>query len=155
VNVDTKALIDEAERQIPKSDAFIAARYRFQILRLFFYSDQHALATDYYEKVARTFSVENSVKYRAMELAAGAYPGRRCSGKRTIFTRWSLTALLAERVVLQIFPPDGRCRLKETCAGKNTARGWCRGNCWALCRQRCCNRQHLRHESVKSPPLLI
>jgi len=73
VNVDTKSLIEEAQRAIPKSDSFIAARYRFQILRLLFYSEQYALAAEYYEKTSRNFSTESSVKYRTMELAGGAY----------------------------------------------------------------------------------
>jgi hypothetical protein len=73
IQVDVPQLIQEAEARIAKVDRFIAARYRFQILRLLFYSDQFAAASAYFEKNKGTFTAENSVKYRFMELAAGAY----------------------------------------------------------------------------------
>jgi len=73
IEIDVAQRIRDAEQQIPKVDRFIAARYRFQILRLLFYSDQFAVAIAYYERNIGTFTVESSVKYRFMELAAGAY----------------------------------------------------------------------------------
>jgi len=73
IDVDVPQLIRDAEDRIPKVDRFIAARYRFQVLRLLFYSDRFAEAAAYYEKYSGTFAVENSVKYRFMEMGAGAY----------------------------------------------------------------------------------
>ncbi len=66
-------LIDTAERRIPQSDKFLAQRYRFQVMRLMYYSGQYAAAQKYFEQYKDSFTEENSPKYRFMDLAAGAY----------------------------------------------------------------------------------
>ena len=71
--IDVPQMIRDAETRIPKVDRFIAARYRFQVLRILFYSDRFDEAAAYYEKYRGTITAESSVKYRFMELAAGAY----------------------------------------------------------------------------------
>jgi hypothetical protein len=68
-----RELIAEAESRIRESDKFIAQRYRFQVLRLMFYSGQYGTAQNYFEQTNTTFAEENSPKYRVTALAAGAY----------------------------------------------------------------------------------
>jgi hypothetical protein len=79
--VDTKKLIEEANLRIPSSAPYIAGRYRFQILRMLYYSGQYAEAQKYYEQFGSTFKDENSVRYRFMELAGGAYAKEKKFGK--------------------------------------------------------------------------
>src|SRR5206468_3028109 len=43
-------LMDSAENKIPQSDKFIAQRYRFQVMRLLFYSGRYADAQNYFER---------------------------------------------------------------------------------------------------------
>jgi len=66
-------LLERAERQLRGADRFISQRYRFQVLRLQYYSGQFEAAQRYFEQNSGTFVDENSVKYRSMSLAAGAY----------------------------------------------------------------------------------
>jgi hypothetical protein len=74
VNIENvKALIDRAENAARNSDKFLAQRYRFQAIRLMFYSGQSADAQQYFERYKGTFTEENSPKYRFMSTAAGAY----------------------------------------------------------------------------------
>jgi hypothetical protein len=73
ITVDTEKLIAEANFRIPSSDAFLAGRYRFQILRMLFYKGQYTEAQKYYEQFGSTYRNESSVRYRFMELAGGAY----------------------------------------------------------------------------------
>ena len=68
-------LIDTAERRIPQSDKFLAQRYRFQVMRLMYYSGQYAAAQKYFEQYKDSFTGENSPKYRFMDLAAGLLQG--------------------------------------------------------------------------------
>jgi hypothetical protein len=65
--------IERAERQVPGADAFISQRYRFQVLRLLFYSGQYSAAQSYFERHRASFANENSPAYRSISLAAGAY----------------------------------------------------------------------------------
>lgn len=66
-------LINTAERSISRVDRFLGQRYRFQVLRLMYYSGQYARAQQYFETHKGRFTEENSPKYRFMDLAAGAY----------------------------------------------------------------------------------
>ncbi len=63
------------------SDPFLEQRYHFQILRLFFYSDQYERCLAYYEEHKNAFDKEGSVKYRAMDLAAGSLYRQKEFGK--------------------------------------------------------------------------
>jgi hypothetical protein len=74
VNIaNVKKLIDTADNAAKKSDRFLAQRYRFQALRLMFYSGQFADAQRYFERYKGIFREENSPKYRFISTAAGAY----------------------------------------------------------------------------------
>ncbi len=53
-------------------DPFLRRRYRFQILRLLFYSAQYADCAREYAAHRDEFEAGGSLKYRAMDLAAGA-----------------------------------------------------------------------------------
>jgi hypothetical protein len=66
-------LLNGAERQLRGADKFLAQRYRFQTLRLLFYSGQYPDAQRYFEQNRAAFTEENSPKYRSMSIAAGAY----------------------------------------------------------------------------------
>jgi len=70
---DIRKLIDAAEQRTTLPDRFIALRYRFQAMRLLFFSGQYAETQKYFERYKDSFRDENSPKYRFMELAAGAY----------------------------------------------------------------------------------
>lgn len=72
-SASVRELIDTAERRIPQSDRFLAQRYRFQVMRLMYYSGQYAAAQKYFEQYKDSFTEQNSPKYRSMDLAAGAY----------------------------------------------------------------------------------
>lgn len=54
-------------------DKFLQDRYRFQRLRLMFYTGRYADARQYYAANIALFTVESSVKYRFMDVAAGSY----------------------------------------------------------------------------------
>ena len=54
------------------SEAFLDRRYRFQILRLLFYSEKFDECVRYYETHRVEFDKGGSLQYRAMDLAAGA-----------------------------------------------------------------------------------
>src|SRR5262249_22548408 len=74
VDVDhAKELINAAEARIAKVDKFLAERYRFQVMRLLFYTEQFSDAQKYFGRYKGVFNQENSPKYRFMQLAAGAY----------------------------------------------------------------------------------
>lgn len=53
-------------------DPFLTERYRFQRLRLMFYTGRYADAERYYAASADAFKTESSIKYRFLSLAAGA-----------------------------------------------------------------------------------
>ena len=73
LNVDAQQLLAQINAQAPRVDRFLGTKYRFQALRILFYSGRYTEAQNYYERFARTFTIENSAKYRAMEIAGGAY----------------------------------------------------------------------------------
>lgn len=54
-------------------DKFLQERYRFQRLRLMFYTQRYADAQKYYSANIASFTNESSVKYRFMHSAAGAF----------------------------------------------------------------------------------
>lgn len=72
--------VEEAEQMVQKgrqdlaavSDPQLQARYHFQILRMLFYSQKYADAIAYYDANVRSFNSVKSIRYRSMELAAGA-----------------------------------------------------------------------------------
>jgi hypothetical protein len=68
-----KKLMETAENGARKSDKFLAQRYRFQVIRLLFYSGEFPAVQQYYEQFKAGFTEENSPKYRFMDTAAGAY----------------------------------------------------------------------------------
>jgi hypothetical protein len=70
---EVRMLIDTAENAVKKSDRFLAQRYRFQVIRLLFYSGQFTAAQQYFDQYKAVFTDENSPKYRFMDVAAGAY----------------------------------------------------------------------------------
>jgi len=78
---ETQAMLDDAEAQIRKADKFIAQRYRFQVLRILFYSNRFAEVEKYFEQHKGDFTIEGSVKYRSMNLAGGAYYKNKKFGK--------------------------------------------------------------------------
>jgi hypothetical protein len=68
-----QGLIAGAEGRISRADRFLAQRYRFQALRLMYYSGQYQRAQQYFERHKGSFNEENSPKYRFIDIAAGAY----------------------------------------------------------------------------------
>jgi hypothetical protein len=78
---NVKRLIDTADNAARKSDRFLAQRYRFQTIRLMFYSGQFADAQRYFERYKGAFTEENSPKYRFIGIAAGAYYSDKKYGK--------------------------------------------------------------------------
>ncbi len=54
------------------SDPFLQERYRFQRLRLMFYTGQHSEAEKYYAANIATFKTDSTIKYRFIDIAAGA-----------------------------------------------------------------------------------
>jgi hypothetical protein len=68
-----RELIAMAAQRIPQADKFLAQRYRFQVIRLMYYSGQYTAAQDYFDQYRGGFTEENSSKYRFMHIAAGAY----------------------------------------------------------------------------------
>jgi len=83
-----KELMDSAEKQTLGSDKFLVQRYRFQVMRLLYYSGRFADAQKYFEQYKNTFTDETSPKYRFMSLAAGAYYKDRQYGKANyLFSR--------------------------------------------------------------------
>ena len=54
-------------------DKFLQERYRFQRLRLMFYTGRNADAEQYYAANIASFTMESSVKYRFIDVAAGSY----------------------------------------------------------------------------------
>ena len=79
--VTVQELIDSAENKIPQSDKFIAERYRFQVMRLLYYSSRYSDAQNYFERYKTSFKEESSPKYRFVHLAAGAYYKEKKYGK--------------------------------------------------------------------------
>jgi hypothetical protein len=74
-------LIDTAESRVSRADKFLSQRYRFQALRLMYYSGQYERAQQYYERYKGDFTEENSLKYRFMDIGAGAYYREQKYGK--------------------------------------------------------------------------
>jgi hypothetical protein len=68
-----QTLIEIAEQQMRGSDSFLTQRYRFQVMRLMYYTGQFSEAQKYFERYKGSFTGENTPKYRFMDLAAGAY----------------------------------------------------------------------------------
>lgn len=67
-------LLTASETQLAGvKDPFLQERYRFQRLRLMFYTGRHADAERYYAEQIGTFATESSVKYRFIEVAAGSF----------------------------------------------------------------------------------
>jgi len=56
-----------------KHPIVFARRYRFQVMRLMYYSGQYARAQKYFEQYKDNFTEDDSPKYRFMDLAAGGY----------------------------------------------------------------------------------
>ena len=54
-------------------DKFLQDRYRYQRIRLMFYTGRYAQAEQYYTANITAFTIESSVKYRFMGAAAGSY----------------------------------------------------------------------------------
>src|SRR5262245_35171485 len=57
---EAKRLIDVAESRIKNADKFIAERYRFQVIRLIYYSGRYVDAQNYFEQYKGIFTSENS-----------------------------------------------------------------------------------------------
>jgi hypothetical protein len=74
-------LIKIAESRVSRADKFLAQRYRFQALRLMYYSGQYERAQQYYERYKGAFTEENSPKYRFVDIAAGSYYKEQKYGK--------------------------------------------------------------------------
>ena len=55
------------------SDPFLQERYRFQRLRLMFYSGRHSEAEKYYNANLDSFKSSSGGKYRFMDIAAGSF----------------------------------------------------------------------------------
>ena len=67
-------LLAASEPQLASvQDKFLAERYRFQRLRLMFYTGRYADAQKYYAENLAAFTTESSVKYRFMDVAAGSF----------------------------------------------------------------------------------
>lgn len=67
------AIIADAERQLRGADRFLAQRYRFQIVRLLYYTSQFSAAENYFERNQHAFAADNSPTYRTIAAVAGAY----------------------------------------------------------------------------------
>jgi len=66
-------LIEDGRGSLKKGAApFLERRYHFQILRLLFYSGKYDECISYYEEHRTVFSAADSIRYRAMDLAAGS-----------------------------------------------------------------------------------
>lgn len=67
-----KLLAGSAAQLSSIRDPFLQERYRFQRLRLMFYTSRHAEAEKYYNENINTFKSESGMKYRFMDIAAGS-----------------------------------------------------------------------------------
>jgi hypothetical protein len=74
-------LIEASSALIAKADVFVAERYKFQVIRLMFYTEKYSEAQKYFEKNKDSIRAEGSVKYRFTEVAAGAYYKQKEYGK--------------------------------------------------------------------------
>jgi hypothetical protein len=67
-------LIDGGKRSFLNAKSnFIKQRYLFQIVRLFFNSEQYDECLTFYQQTENLFTQENTIKYRIMGYVAGAY----------------------------------------------------------------------------------
>lgn len=74
-------LVEASSALIAKADSFVAERFRFQVLRLKFYTEQYEEAQKYYEANKDSIHPDSSVKHRFTEVAAGAYYKQKQYGK--------------------------------------------------------------------------
>jgi hypothetical protein len=68
-----KLIVEAKKKASTTANYFIKNRYQFQILRLYFYSNQFQEAQNYYNKTVKSFLSQSSVKARFLELGAGSY----------------------------------------------------------------------------------
>lgn len=67
-------LIDGGKKQLTSvKSGFIRDRYIFQLIRLYFNIEDYKACAKYYEENANKFLVKNTIPYRALGYAAGAY----------------------------------------------------------------------------------
>jgi hypothetical protein len=70
--VAEKLLAGSAAQLSSISDPFLQERYRFQRLRLMFYTSRHGEAEKYYNANIDSFKSNSGIKYRFMDIAAGS-----------------------------------------------------------------------------------
>lgn len=70
--VAEKLLAGSAAQLSSISDPFLQERYRFQRLRLMFYTSRHSEAEKYYNANIDSFKSGSGIKYRFMDIAAGS-----------------------------------------------------------------------------------
>ena len=78
---EAQRLVDLSEGLIKGTDSFLAERYRYQVIRLFYYTGKYAEAEKYFETYKNEFSRDQSPKYRFMGAAAGSYYKEKKYGK--------------------------------------------------------------------------
>ncbi len=71
--VADKLLAGSASQLSTINDPFLQERYRFQRLRLMFYSGRHGEAEKYYNANLDSFKSSSGIKYRFMDIAAGSF----------------------------------------------------------------------------------
>ncbi len=68
-----KLLAGSATQLASVNDPFLQERYRFQRLRLMFYTSRHGEAEKYYNANIDAFKSGSGIKYRFMDIAAGSF----------------------------------------------------------------------------------
>ena len=87
------------------SDPFLQERYRFQRLRLMFYSGRHSEAEKYYNANLDSFKSSSGIKHRFMDIAAGSFRRNGKTGQSNSIiptslvttVRWKRSAYLSFR----------------------------------------------------------
>jgi hypothetical protein len=68
-----RELLASVPTLLREEDSFLSSRLKFQVLRLYFYTAQYIEAQNYYEANATSLAAQGSVKWRFLEIAAGAF----------------------------------------------------------------------------------